>query len=85
MNAITEAPPAKSPRGFAAMDPARLRAVSSKGGSAPHPKVKRGFAAMNEARRLEVSRQGLEARRKRLPGTAGVDGGDTAATDQPGT
>lgn len=77
MTVIHETPPPKTPRGFAAMDPSRLRAVSSKGGSAPHRSDKRGFAAMDEAKRLEVSRKGLEARRSRAPELA-ADQGATA-------
>ncbi|WPB56669.1 KGG domain-containing protein [Xylophilus sp. GOD-11R] len=60
-------PPPKLRRGFASMDPDRLRDISSKGGSAPHRSSKRGFALMDESRRQEVSRKGLEARRVRIP------------------
>ena len=63
-----EPEPAKPRRGFASMDAGRLRAVSSKGGSAARGGRKRGFALMDEARRLEVSRKGLEARRGRPEG-----------------
>ncbi|QHI98580.1 hypothetical protein GT347_11585 [Xylophilus rhododendri] len=57
--------PPKQRRGFASMDPDRLRDISSRGGSAPHRSGKRGFALMDEERRREVSQKGLEARRDR--------------------
>lgn len=53
---------AKPRRGFASMDASKLRAVSSKGGSATHAAA-RGFAVMDEERRREISRKGVEARR----------------------
>jgi len=67
MSANDESPPqaAKLRRGFASMDPQRLRAISSKGGSAPNRSPARGFALMDDARRREVSLKGLEARRGR--------------------
>ncbi len=57
-------PAAKPRRGFASMDPNKLRAVSSKGGSAPHT-VARGFAIMDEEARREASLKGVAARRGR--------------------
>ena len=64
-----ETPPqaAKPRRGFASMDPQRLRDISSKGGSAPNRSPARGFALMDEARRREVSLKGLQARRSLVP------------------
>jgi len=75
MTVKPESPPpeaAKPRRGFASMDPQRLRAVSSKGGSAPNRSAVRGFALMDDAKRREVSLKGLEARRDRMAPQAGA-------------
>lgn len=74
MTVKPESPPpeAKPRRGFASMDPQRLRAVSSKGGSAPNRSAVRGFALMDDAKRREVSQKGLEARRDRMTQQAGA-------------
>ncbi len=52
----------RSRRGFASMDPERLRAVSSKGGKAPHEAGPRGFARMDPERLRAVALQGSQAR-----------------------
>ena len=76
MNESADRPQASPPparRGFASMDPERLRAISSRGGRAPRSTPQRGFALMDEARRLEVSRQGLAARRRAAPAASPDD------------
>ena len=56
----------RSRRGFASMDPARLRSVSSKGGKA-QVQGPRGFARMDAERLREVARRGSQAAHRTAP------------------
>jgi general stress protein YciG len=56
----------KKKQGFAALDPDRLREISSKGGKVPR-KEPTGFARLTPKERRELSRKGgLKSKRRKI-------------------